>query len=230
VSISGSQPANGIAIRYRRLSARHYLGRCSRKWREHPRGSLLTYRRRKWPTHPPYGEKLVPPSLEVPSFPLRSRQPPPYFDVPSVYPVWREVKDSAPAEAPGSSFCGMARISRAERISFFLVSGKTRSPLWRSRVYLALCAVSGRRVSFENTTRGIPKNNRRYFQSWKRYEVNICKIRLSFPLFPFNSPPTVPFLARPLRTSRIHAYTWQERISFRNGSRALQKSFDSSDT
>jgi len=69
VSISGSQPVNGIAIRYRRLSARHYLGRCSRKWREHPRGSFLTYRPRKWPTHPPYGEKLVPPSLEAPCFP-----------------------------------------------------------------------------------------------------------------------------------------------------------------
>lgn len=55
MSISSSQPAGVIAIRYR-LSTRYYLRRCSRKWREHPRDAFLTYRRRKWPTHPPYRE------------------------------------------------------------------------------------------------------------------------------------------------------------------------------
>jgi len=92
MSISDSQPASGIATRYR-LSARYYLGRCSRKWREHPRDSFLTYRRRKWPTHPPYRRAHLPPfSHEETSF--FSSSTPPHFDVPSVYLAWCEVKDS----------------------------------------------------------------------------------------------------------------------------------------
>lgn len=92
MSISDSQPASGIATRYR-LSARYYLGRCSRKWREHPRDSFLTYRRRKWPTHPPYRRVHPPPSShEETSF--FSSSTPPHFDVPSVYLAWCEVKDS----------------------------------------------------------------------------------------------------------------------------------------
>jgi len=103
MSISGSQPASGIATRYR-LSTRYHLERCSRKWREHPRDSFLTYRHRKWPTHPPYRRVHPPPSSHEETS-LFSSSIPPHFDVPSVYPVWCEVKDSS--EAVRSSLHGM---------------------------------------------------------------------------------------------------------------------------
>lgn len=91
MSISGSQPASGIASWYR-LSGPYYLGQRSRKWREHPRDAFLTYRHRKWPTRPPCRRVSLPPVLLPPSRGAFFR----------FIRRWREVKD--PPEAPEPPF------------------------------------------------------------------------------------------------------------------------------
>lgn len=147
MSISGSQRRRK---RYRQpvsssLSARHYLGRCSRKWREHPRDSFLTYRRRKWPpTRPPYRRNSSS-SLPLPIPPSLSLERPSVIPLLASFPrspsspaiprrsfrlscLVRSKRLQAAGNPPLPFFAGMARISRAraEGISFFLVSGKTR--------------------------------------------------------------------------------------------------------